>query len=54
MENKTKGKKKMFKTMVDILNIAVTIIGIVVTCFNIIQTTRENNRHQKSNRDFGE
>lgn len=31
MENKPKGKNKMFETIVDVLRIVVTIIGIVVT-----------------------
>ncbi|MDE7130230.1 MAG: hypothetical protein K2O65_00315 [Lachnospiraceae bacterium] len=50
MENKVKGKNKMFETIVDVLGIVVTIVGIGVTCIGIIQTVKENKRHQKSNR----
>lgn len=38
------------ETIVGIVGTTVTIISIIVTGINILQTAREYRRHQKSNR----
>lgn len=38
------------ETIVGIAGIIMTAISIIVTGIGILQTTRENKRHQKSNR----
>ena len=44
----------MFETIMGIVGIVATVISIIVTTISIILTIRENKKHQKSNRDFGE
>ena len=50
MENKVKGTIRMLEIILAAINIGMTIISIIVTGVNIIQTARENEKHQKSNR----
>lgn len=49
MENKAKGTNLMTETVVEIVSIVVTLIGIFVTLTNTIQSCKKH-KHQKSNR----